>query len=96
MLIILFLLCLSPRVDVGIDCGTCEGAQTTPGCDVPEIESCVCTQDPYCCSPIGEWDGKCADLVEETCDFRCLSRTFSKSRSLFAEFFHYIFLTWWL
>lgn len=56
--------------DPGLECGNCEIARREPGCEVREIESCVCTQDEFCCN--SGWDSKCADRVKQTCDFQCL------------------------
>lgn len=51
-------------------CGMCEGGDKgqccvenqTPGCMTPEVEACVCAQDPFCCEE--QWDLQCADEVE--------------------------------
>lgn len=47
----------------GEDLGNCcapDGA--TPGCEVPEVEACVCEADPYCCDEL--WDASCAAQVD--------------------------------
>jgi len=47
-----------------VDCGACPGegscciANGSPGCDNPEVQDCVCANDPFCCDV--EWDGLCA------------------------------------
>ncbi|MCU0659578.1 MAG: hypothetical protein MUF64_31225, partial [Polyangiaceae bacterium] len=33
-------------------------------CDVPEVESCVCAQDPLCCNILFGWDATCQQIVE--------------------------------
>ncbi|MBZ5714860.1 hypothetical protein [Nannocystis pusilla] len=50
-------------------CGTCEVGegdccmpQDGPGCGEPQIATCVCAQDPFCCQQ--QWDGVCAEEVE--------------------------------
>ncbi len=50
-------------------CGSCGGgegpcceAHAGPGCDDPEVSSCVCADDPACCD--SEWDVQCVDEVE--------------------------------
>ena len=35
---------------------------STPGCDDPEIEACVCALDPFCCAVA--WDELCVEEVE--------------------------------
>jgi hypothetical protein len=46
--------------DCGI--GECCTEQPGPGCGQPDIEACVCGQDPFCCEQ--QWDMICADNVE--------------------------------
>jgi hypothetical protein len=61
-------LCVS-QVD-SLGCGSCGDAPAasccegheTPGCGDAAIESCVCSQDPFCCS--SKWDALCASRVE--------------------------------
>jgi len=36
----------------------CCEARTEPGCELPEVQSCVCASDSYCCSTA--WDSTCA------------------------------------
>jgi hypothetical protein len=67
--------CIGPWTDECVaiveqgGCGMCDGglgeccmANDTPGCGTPEIEACVCAQDPFCCEM--QWDQACADGVE--------------------------------
>lgn len=53
--------------------GDCCEAQSTPGCNDPAIESCVCADDPNCCDT--RWDSFCVTLVEGrgcgTCQGSC-------------------------
>jgi len=56
----------------GVDLGNCcapDGA--TAGCEVPEVQDCVCEADPYCCDEL--WDESCAAEVNSLgcgdCDF---------------------------
>lgn len=53
------------------DCGVCSGstcckAQTTPGCDQPAVQQCVCADDTYCC--LVSWDANC---VNEIKSYKC-------------------------
>lgn len=48
------------------DCGPCPAAPCCephdfPGCDEPEINDCVCLEDPFCCEVM--WDGICVSQV---------------------------------
>lgn len=44
----------------------CNDQTTAPGCDIPEVKSCVCAKDPYCCDDFfGEWDSQCSAQVTE-------------------------------
>jgi hypothetical protein len=57
------------------DCGTCDSAldaegdccskQFGPGCDDPELESCVCTLDAFCCQVA--WDELCVEGALDDC-----------------------------
>jgi len=48
----------------------CGVAHLGQGCEVPAIEDCVCSSDPYCCDT--EWDGICVSLVwESPCYIDC-------------------------
>ncbi|HWB74435.1 MAG TPA: hypothetical protein VG755_05760, partial [Nannocystaceae bacterium] len=42
--------------------GCCDATGTGAGCLDPEVEACVCDDDPYCCDT--EWDTLCVDEVE--------------------------------
>ncbi len=43
----------------------CDTSQSTPGCDDPAVEACVCAFDSYCCST--KWDGICVSEAESDC-----------------------------
>jgi hypothetical protein len=45
------------------DVGSCCSAQTTPGCDNPDLELCVCTTNPSCCTLA--WTLACALIVQQ-------------------------------
>jgi hypothetical protein len=62
-------------VSTGDSC--CE-AHESPGCNDPEIEACVCDNDPWCCgmggadNNSGEWDQFCVDDVgDQMCGAAC-------------------------
>ncbi|MCB9566286.1 MAG: hypothetical protein H6710_03565 [Myxococcales bacterium] len=52
-------------------CGSCGGGgdeecclpHGTPGCALPEVEACVCAQNPFCCEDM--WDEACVAAVDE-------------------------------
>jgi len=46
--------------------GNCCVPHTTPGCDNPEVEACVCALDPWCCEEF--WNEWC---VLEVMDYGC-------------------------
>jgi len=46
--------------------GNCCEAQEGTGCEVAEVEECVCLEDPYCCET--QWDINC---VQEVNAFGC-------------------------
>ena len=56
------------------DCGDCEGdccsdnGGEAPGCSDPDVTSCVCEQDPFCCD--NTWDQLCADAAN-SCGAGC-------------------------
>ena len=54
--------CAGPMGGVG-DC--CED-NDSPGCDQPDVETCVCAEDSYCCET--EWDDICAGIATDDCD----------------------------
>ena len=39
------------------------------GCDIEDVETCVCDQDASCCETV--WDGVCVALGVTACDNRC-------------------------
>ena len=46
----------------GVDLGNCCMPDlATAGCEVPEVQDCVCEADPYCCDEL--WDDNCAAEV---------------------------------
>ncbi len=45
------------------DVGSCCSAQTTPGCNDPDLEVCVCQNLPSCCTDA--WSEACALLVQQ-------------------------------
>ena len=58
------------------DCGSCEGSccapHASPGCVDAVIQSCVCTEDDFCCN--GAWDDACvafADGCGADCPLAC-------------------------
>jgi plastocyanin len=60
------------------DCGECStnaccsiSEDGTPGCEEPEIESCVCGMLPDCCEGTSGWDGQCAGLAQSSCGATC-------------------------
>lgn len=48
--------------------GCCE-EHVTGGCDVEEVEFCVCLDDQYCCQV--EWDDICVELAVNDCEATC-------------------------
>ncbi|MEX1367618.1 MAG: hypothetical protein AB1Z98_31100 [Nannocystaceae bacterium] len=58
------------QVDCGLGCyppGTesCCNPHMSTGCDVPEVQACVCGLDPFCCD--NEWDAQCVDEANNDC-----------------------------
>lgn len=47
----------------------CCEASDVPGCSVPDVASCVCAIDPYCCA-VG-FDQNCVNLAQSTCSVSC-------------------------
>ncbi|MCH9682652.1 MAG: hypothetical protein K0V04_14550 [Deltaproteobacteria bacterium] len=45
--------------------GDCCAANGSPGCELADVESCVCGVDPFCCSV--DWDGLCVDVANNDC-----------------------------
>lgn len=54
--------CGGPVVGEG-DC--CED-NNSPGCDEPDVQTCVCAIDSFCCDT--EWDNICAGYAADDCD----------------------------
>jgi hypothetical protein len=55
----------------GNELGNCCVPDGSLGCEVPEVQDCVCEADPYCCDE--SWDESCAGEVNSlgcgTCEF---------------------------
>lgn len=49
--------------------GCCDGETGEPGCDVMEVQECVCDLDAYCCDT--EWDPVCAEMAGLFCFAEC-------------------------
>lgn len=49
--------------------GNCCFDHPTTGCDVAEIEDCVCSFDTFCCN--NHWDGICSDEAVDDCGAIC-------------------------
>lgn len=58
-------------IDALVFDGDCCQQHETPGCEVSEIETCVCAEDNFCC--IVEWDDICAANAAEDCGATCPS-----------------------
>lgn len=46
----------------GVDLGNCCLPDGSAGCEVPEVQDCVCEADAFCCDTM--WDATCASQVE--------------------------------
>ncbi|MGB0591278.1 MAG: cupredoxin domain-containing protein [Myxococcota bacterium] len=60
------------------DCGECSANSCcsisedgSPGCEQPDIESCVCGVLPDCCEDTWGWDGQCVGLAQSFCGATC-------------------------
>jgi hypothetical protein len=51
----------APSCNPGNAKGPCCEANGTPGCEIAGVETCVCNEDPFCCSD--EWDALCVGLI---------------------------------
>ena len=49
--------------------GNCCVPRNEPGCEVPEIEACVCENDPFCCGVY--WDVLCVGDAITKCGAKC-------------------------
>ena len=49
--------------------GNCCVPHMETGCDVPEIQDCVCAIDSFCCDT--QWDSICADEASSDCGAAC-------------------------
>ena len=55
------------------NCGNCDTARESAGCDNALIQDCVCNlADPLCCTHA--WDPICVAIAKDTCDFECTDR----------------------
>lgn len=52
--------------------GCCE-IHDGPGCDEPDVETCVCGRDPSCC--VFAWDQVCVDAATDVCEASCMAAT---------------------
>jgi hypothetical protein len=50
--------------------GNCCMPHGGTGCEVSEVEACVCAADPFCCSD--EWDAMCVDVATGQCEATCM------------------------
>jgi hypothetical protein len=50
-------------VPVAADAADCCTPKTTPGCPIPDVEDCVCAEDPYCCDTA--WDETCVEEIDQ-------------------------------
>ena len=67
-------LCVGEAIDLcpGVDCLPAQGccaASDVPGCDDPDVETCVCSFDTFCCETA--WDDICVGGAEEACGLTC-------------------------
>lgn len=58
------------QTDCGAECyppGTesCCAPHMTTGCDLSDVQACVCGMDPFCCN--NEWDGQCVTEATDDC-----------------------------
>lgn len=51
----------APACNPGNTKGPCCEDNGTPGCEISGVETCVCNEDPFCCSD--EWDDVCVGLI---------------------------------
>ena len=58
------------QIEESTDSGDCCVVRVTPGCEDPALQTCVCTEDAFCCTD--EWDGVCVDLALDPCGAICL------------------------
>jgi hypothetical protein len=53
-----------------VDGGSCCMAQMGAGCDVPEVQDCVCAFDDFCCTDT--WDDQCVGEAVNNCAAICM------------------------
>ena len=49
--------------------GDCCSETAAPGCSVPDVQSCVCELEPYCCDTY--WAQYCVGLARDQCGAEC-------------------------
>jgi hypothetical protein len=54
----------------GNELGNCCEPDGSMGCEVPEVQDCVCAEDPFCCET--EWDVNCAAEVNSLSCGECV------------------------
>lgn len=60
---------LNVAYDAGVDGGSCCDEAKDGGCDVAEVQDCVCALDDFCCDTA--WDGACVGLATNQCLALC-------------------------
>ena len=65
-----------------LGCGICEPGDNTcctfnltPGCQLPDVQDCVCQAEPSCCDVAGSWTSECVELVDTLGCGACATRT---------------------
>jgi len=58
------------EIEESTDSGDCCVIRAVPGCEDPALQTCVCTEDAFCCTD--EWDGVCVNLALDPCGAICL------------------------
>jgi len=48
---------------------TCCEANVEIGCNQPDVQECVCDNDPFCCAT--EWDASCVEQAFNSCALNC-------------------------
>jgi hypothetical protein len=54
---------------IGARGSCCTSNPGVSGCDDPDIESCVCALDSYCCD--SQWDSLCVSSAQAECALAC-------------------------
>jgi hypothetical protein len=55
--------------DARVPVSDCCGASEVPGCAAPQVASCVCAVDPFCCA--FRFDESCVNLARAQCQAVC-------------------------